>query len=213
MFKQALAGVRKRDRKKHIAQSKEYDSEFLEVKIFKKLLNYKSEGGKKMEFNLTEEKRLEYTLQIWKVSIETQMHFNELLIKMRTAVISIVLASFGVFSFVLKESSQEPAGLFNIDKAQRSIIAIKVGICFLIGQFLIDFFYYFRLLTGAVNFTKKIDEDYKNLKMLGLTESICKEVPGWLATSMVVIFYAIPVGVGFWLIQKIQLAICCNVIK
>lgn len=151
---------------------------------------------------LTEKEKLECDLKTWKVAIETQMHFNDLLIRMRTIIISIVLAVFGAFAIALKDSDLSATVI--TDKARICVIVIKIGMFYLLGQFLIDIFYYYRLLIGAVKFTENLDKKYENIGVFGLSKSISKETPRWLATGAVVIYYLIPILLGFWLINTIQ---------
>lgn len=53
--------------------------------------------------SLPEDALLKHKLTVWKTAIETQMHFNDLLIRMRTTVISIILAVFGAAAIALKD--------------------------------------------------------------------------------------------------------------
>jgi hypothetical protein len=156
---------------------------------------------------LSDKEKLDYDLQIWKVAVDTQMHFNDLLIRMRTIIISIVLAVFGAFAVALKDA--DLTAPITATKAKICIIVIKIGIFFLVGHFIIDLFYYFRLLLGAVKFTEALDDKYKNLEIFGLSKSISKKTPRWLAICVVVIYYLIPIVLGVWLINIIK----CNFLK
>ena len=156
----------------------------------------------KEKLNLSEEKRLEYELELWKVAIDTQMHFNELLIKMRTTVISIILATFGASAIALKDMNW----FVNIlgCEFRVSVVILAIGIVFLFVQFLIDATYYFRLLLGAVDYTEYIDKKYKNYDLFGLTSCISKRVPRWGAWLTLICYYWIPIllaGLVIWVIQ------------
>lgn len=79
-----------------------------------------------------EECDMEYLKEEWKTTIETQMHFNDLIIKFRSVVLSVFLTGLGVvygFSEKLKTDK-------NLDFVL--IIAFVFWIC----CFLLDYFYY-----------------------------------------------------------------------
>lgn len=141
-------------------------------------------------------------LKVWEVAINTQMHFNDLLIKMRTTVISIILAVFGTAVIALKDINFK-AQIFNC-QVPVGIIVLVIGLVFLFAQFLLDRFYYFRLLLGAVNFTRSLDKKYKDAQLLGLTESITKSMPQWQASLILFIYYLIPFILGILAIYIIQ---------
>jgi len=140
--------------------------------------------------SLTEKEKLDFDLKVWKVAIDTQMHFNDLLIKMRTTVTSIILAVFGAAAIILRDSSLRVKifdGYHHI-----SVIVLFVGFIFLMGQGVVDFFYYFRLLLGSVVFTKKMDDKYKEHNLFGLTTSISDKIPPCWAGFLVIIYYVVP---------------------
>ncbi len=152
--------------------------------------------GKKMD-----EKELKQDLEVWRVAVETQMHFNDLLIKSRTTVITVALAVIGATGIMLKEADI----YFNIcrQKVHIGVIILIVGVIFLIGQFIIDYCYYFKLLLGAVNFTEDMDKKYPG-RQFGLTTRISKSVPVWKAKIFLVTFYLIPIVLGIILILFIM---------
>jgi hypothetical protein len=131
-----------------------------------------------------DENELNHDREVWKVALETQMHFNDLLIKSRTTVITVALAVVGATTIALKETNI----FFKMCGWEFHVAAIVplLGVFFLFGQFLIDYYYYFRLLIGAVGFTKELDEKYK-------------------ARWMLMIFYIIPILLGVVLIVLIIL--------
>ncbi len=113
----------------------------------------------------------------WQTGIETQIHFNELIIRNRTLVITIGTAFIAGIGAAIK---------FQIDGTITVIASVAVLIFFGI-TFLIDYFYYFRLLKGAVKFTSELDEKlrnsqtkipYFNIPLFGLTDKINEEVEG-----------------------------------
>ncbi len=118
-------------------------------------------------------------VQVWEKSIETQIHFNDLIMRNRTIVISFVTAIFGAAAYSLRES-----GLFlKIFSVQYhiSVLIILFGMLFLIAYAYLDIHYYLRLLIGSVKFTEDLDNTYKGL---GLTSKISAEVKHKRATKV-----------------------------
>ncbi len=140
--------------------------------------------------------KLKHDLELYKMALDSQMHFNELLIKMRTTVISIILAVFGAATISLKDLNLYAQLLGR--KVHISIVILTIGIIFLACQWLIDFFYYYKLLLGSVKFTEKIDNDeaYKKLGFFGLTTSIIKSVSRTSAGVILCVYYFIPLLLG-----------------
>ncbi|MFC1755757.1 hypothetical protein ACFL96_20600 [Thermoproteota archaeon] len=139
-----------------------------------------------------DKKELDHIISVWKVAINTQMHFNDLLIKMRTTVISIILAVFGASVIALKDINFK-FEIFDC-KVHASVVILGIGCVFLFTQFILDFFYYFKLLLGAVDFTEKMDRDYSEYKLFGLTSMISKRISHHCAGVVLFLCYAIPFG-------------------
>lgn len=147
------------------------------------------------------EEMMRNKIEVWKVALKTQMHFNDLLIKTRTTVASIILAIFGASAIALKDEVQFRVEIFDF-RCHISVIILVIGLCFLIAQFILDYFYYFRLLLGAVKFTTDLDEDYPEL--FGLTTSITKSISPCKVRVLLIIYYLIPFllgGFAIWVIQ------------
>jgi len=146
------------------------------------------------EFN-----EIKLIIEEWKVVIQTQMHFNEMIMKMRTTAISIFLAIFGAAAYSLQ--SNLLLQIFNY-RFHASIIIAMVGIFMLLSVFVIDYFYYDKMLRGAVEKGYSIDDHFKNTKifgirLFGLNTSIKKGI-GKMGRSKRFIkgFYAIPIVAG-----------------
>lgn len=124
---------------------------------------------------LSEEKSIELLMREWEVEIQSQMHFNELIMKFRTAGLTIV----GLFL-------SATAGALRFD--QTLALAIWVSaIILLIAFWRLDVYYYYKLLIGAVKKTQKIDQIFseqemsininnKQINLFGLTKSITDEI-------------------------------------
>jgi len=125
----------------------------------------------------TEETKL--ILEEWKTVIQTQMHFNEMLMKMRTTGVSIVLAVFGAAAYSLQ---YEKLFLTICGYSfHASVLVIAFGLSMLFGVFGLDYFYYYKMLIGAVKRGYEIDEAYKdrqvdNTKIFGMTTMIRDEI-------------------------------------
>ncbi len=125
--------------------------------------------------NLSDEKSLELLMREWEVDLQTQMHFNELIMKFRTAGLTIV----GLFL-------SAAVGALKFDKT----LSIGIGlaaVALLIAFWILDSRYYFKLLIGAVNRTQRIDELFsseemflninkRSMRLFGLTRSITDEI-------------------------------------
>lgn len=126
----------------------------------------------------------------YKLVLETQMHFNEMLLRYRSLAFTVIPAFGGLAAFILG-----------------NVINAKVGLLFgstllgvWIAVFLVDYLYYFRMLLGAVRRSKEMEDEIRTQgfspSFLGLTTHICKRVPEWLAHLLVILFYFIPGAIG-----------------
>jgi hypothetical protein len=130
-------------------------------------------------------------LKEWEILLNTQMHFNDLIIKYRTAIVSLIVTLGGV---LIALSKKEPSWITSRDL---ELIGILLG-AFWVFAFLIDFFYYHQLLLGAVDHADKFDLDSKakDLGLFGLTASIKKRVSIKTSKMMIAFFYLGPLIVG-----------------
>jgi uncharacterized membrane protein YwzB len=127
--------------------------------------------------NSTEETKL--ILEEWKTVIQTQMHFNEMLMKMRTTAVSIVIAVFSAAAYSLQYDK-----LYLTIRGcsfHASVLIITFGLGMLVGVFVLDYFYYYKMLLGAVERGYQIDRAYKDklidgAKMFGLSTEIRKAI-------------------------------------
>lgn len=139
---------------------------------------------------------LKYYIEEWKTVIQTQMHFNDLIIRFR----SITLTAFA--SFI--------AGIFVIQKTTnislKDLLAvILIVLIFWVTVGILDFFYYFRLLLGAVSQGLKFDQSeyFKKMGLFGLTTNISNHIHPPASRLLIFFYYALPlVSVGAILILK-----------
>ena len=118
-------------------------------------------------------------LEEWKTVIQTQMHFNDMIMKMRTTGVSIVLAVFGAAAYSLQYDKL----ILTISNYSfhASVLVVAFGLGMLVGVFGLDYFYYYKMLLGAVKRGYEIDEAYKdrpvdNTKIFGMTTMIRDEI-------------------------------------
>lgn len=107
------------------------------------------------------------------------MHFNDMIMKMRTTGITIVLAFFGAASIALQYDKMY-LSIFNFS-FHASVLIIISGLILLVGVFVLDYFYYYKMLRGAVNRGYQIDNAFETktidgMKLYGLSTEIHKAV-------------------------------------
>ncbi len=154
--------------------------------------------GKERQLGNVEETKI--VLKEWKTVIETQMHFNEMIIRARTTGVSVTMAVYGAAALAI---GQYPSRFFKIYCLEFHVSAaiIFFGLLLLFSIFYIDYFYYYPLLLGAVDRGKEIDEAYQSrtidgTRLFGMTNAISKKVSKSSAKKCIFIFYGIPFIVG-----------------
>jgi len=128
----------------------------------------------------------------WKAVIETQMHFNDLIIRFRSIILTAFITLIGA-SLALKNTE-------HIDKIQVLELLAMAGILW-ITACVMDYGYYHRLLLGSVRQALKFDNSElgKKYGLFGLTTCISDAVHPPTSKIMVGLFYAIP-GIGIVLL-------------
>jgi hypothetical protein len=132
-----------------------------------------------------DEKYKEYLLEEWKITVQTQMHFNDLIIKFRSIVLSVFIGALGII-FGLVEKFNLSNKLAN----KAFLFAITFWLCCA----LLDYFYYNRLLIGSVRHARKFDTntELKKIGLFGLTETISFHVSEMASKILILSFYLIP---------------------
>ena len=138
---------------------------------------------------------MEHLKDEWKTTIETQMHFNDLIIKFRSVVLSVFLTGLGVVFGLSKE----------MDSNGNLCFILTIAFVFWFCCFLLDYFYYQKLLLGAVKHAEKFDENefFRKKGLFGLTKSISFEISGLLSKALIFIFYILPLMVLVILYNKL----------
>ena len=129
-------------------------------------------------------------IEIWKIVVEVQRHFNDISMRIRSMFVTIVLALFASIGFLLDKKLNLEIWIFNI---QFATLLPLFGIVGALLFYFIDRYWYHRLLVGSVKHAIGIETKYKNeIPELSLTEAIGAESPytprgvvRWLANVLV----------------------------
>lgn len=146
-------------------------------------------------------------LDEWKTVIETQMHFNEMIMTMRTTGVSVVLAVFSAAAYSLQYNLI--INFIELKNVHVAFFIVLFGIGMMIGIFVLDYFYYYKMLLGAVERGYQIDKSYENkiidgVKMFGMTTLIRDKIGKRdLAKYFVWFFYLIIIFFGLLFLYSI----------
>jgi len=135
-------------------------------------------------------------IDIWKTTVQTQMHFNEMLQKVRFIGLTIVIGVMGAAAETLRiESPVQVNFLFLRDIHIAAIIQL-FALLLWIGLIFLEI-YFFGLLIGAVEYGEQIEKSCKMLEG-GLTNRITLSVSKRKAQKLLFVFYAVPLGGGLY---------------
>lgn len=141
-----------------------------------------------------EECDIEFLVKEWEVTIQTQMHFNDLIIKFRSIVLSVFIASLG-FIYGISEK-------LDLTEEVRNKF-LMFAVVFWLCCFLLDYFYYHQLLIGSVEHSCKFDNNkkFREKGLFGLTKTINLNISPLISTILVWMFYLLPLIFLFIIIQ------------
>jgi len=137
----------------------------------------------------------------WKTVIETQMHFNDMLMRMRTAAISVVVAIFGAAAALMGQFPDQRLSICG-RKVHASVGVIFGGLVLWIVIFIMDYCYYYKMLLGAVERGQEFDrafekaEFYGQFHLFGMTTLISTAVRRPTARRLVCLFYGVIFALG-----------------
>jgi len=124
---------------------------------------------------------LERKLTVWEKTIDVQIHFNDLELRIRNYAITILAAVLTGSALTLKDNIS--VDLF----ARRISVAVLIifsGLIVWLAFYTMDALWYHRLLLGAVEHGKKVEEALKaELSEIGLTEAIGARKPRGVGLS------------------------------
>lgn len=122
-------------------------------------------------------------LKVWEKTIDMQMHFNKMCMRLRHAALSILSALLAATAIAIRLEGLIQTGSSQIPVAS---IFIYVAIIILLSFYLMDRFWYHLLLRGSVEYAKYLGEEAKksglNFK-LNVSEVIEKKNKGRLNLS------------------------------
>lgn len=155
-----------------------------------------------MEIKVPDEQISELEFKLWEIGISTQMHFNDLIMKIRAIVLSIITAIFGSSALVLSQSDYFIT--INSLKIHISVFIIIIGFILLLAHLILDFNYYFRLLLGAVKCTQDLEIKYPILTLTSKIQSKVSEKRAWTSlilyySLMLITFLSIALALFFML--------------
>ena len=89
--------------------------------------------------------------------MDTQMHFNDMLLRTRSAGMSIVIAVFGGAAVTLERFPQDL--LLSGARIPMAAVVMFFGLLLLFSMFVLDYFYYYRMLLAVVERTEEIEAE------------------------------------------------------
>jgi hypothetical protein len=121
----------------------------------------------------------------WQIVIETQMHFNDLILRFRGLTLTSFSALAGGVIAIGELTEIEGTVLY---------LLLVLPIIFWFAAMAMDLGYYHRLLIGAVGEATKYDENtwFKKQGYFGLTATIRKSITPGIARSFVILYYIVP---------------------
>ena len=134
----------------------------------------------------------------WRAAIDTQMHFNDMLIRTRAAGMSIVVAVFGGAALAVEKFPQHVTLFLGID-VHLAAVVMFFGLMLLFSLFVLDYFYYYRMLLAAVDKTEALESESRqpgSPLAFDLTGSISSKVSRARATIVLWVFYGVPFVCG-----------------
>lgn len=166
------------------------------IKIEEKLCN--ESKTEKSSSPITPEEMSNF-LKEWEIVIKTQMHFNDMIMKVRTATVSFVVGVFSAAAYILQYDL--PLKIFG-HSVHASVMVIMTGIVMLTVMFLIDYFYYFKMLLGSVNVGYEFEKEFQSIqsthKYFTLSSSIRNAIgKPHRSKYFVMLFYSSIIVAGF----------------
>jgi len=142
---------------------------------------------------------LKIILEEYKFVVQTQMHFNEMINRMRTTAISVflVIISFSVFSLQYNLTMKLNNYIFHA-----SILIVLMSLIFLLSIMIIDLYYYNVVMLRYASRASRRDKQFKEYKNLnfsfpGQNILISEEINERKASrKIIILFYALPFMIG-----------------
>lgn len=135
----------------------------------------------------------------WKKVIDVQMHFNQLIIQFRTAILTIFITLLWWILWYIWIIYKD-RNIVNINNVGFNIkIIFLLPLIFLLIWFVIDYFYYSKLLFWSIEAASKFDNDenFKKLGLYWLTREISKKTSWFTFSFVMIILYLFPMIIYF----------------
>ena len=130
-------------------------------------------------------------LEVWKVTIDVQKHFNDLSMRVRNIAITVLGAFLAAAGYALQD--QATVTLLGSSFSLTAWILVAAIICWS-AFYLMDLHWYHRLLRGAVKHGKSVERALEGrIPVIGLTQTIERASPvyGLRASQRLTIFYGL----------------------
>lgn len=142
----------------------------------------------------------EVLLDEWKTVIGVQMHFNEMIVRMRTTGLSVVIGVYGAAALSISQFPRK----FLVGFAHPfhpSAAILLFGLLLLLSIFALDYLYYFRMLVASVEQGEQLDRQMRprtlsGVHLFGLTTLISTRVTRGRARISLILFYGLPFLAG-----------------
>jgi hypothetical protein len=138
------------------------------------------------------------SVQRWRTVIDTQMHFNRMLMRTRFTGVSMVMAVFGAAAVGLAQYPVHAIVVFGV-RIHISAAVIVFGLSLLATLFVLDYFYFYRMLLAVVQHAEEMEiasqQPGAPIKF-GLTCCISNAISRKRAAVVLLLFYAIPLVSG-----------------
>jgi hypothetical protein len=107
---------------------------------------------------------MELLLQEWKQVTDMQMHFNDMIIRMRTLAVSVVISVFGAAGLAIGQFQDRFIRIAG-EEIHVAAIVVAFGLVLWLTIFTVDYGYYYKLLIGAVRRGWQIDDAFRTVKL------------------------------------------------
>ena len=155
--------------REHIRPSHTLNSNFAEILKHFEFKDFHQESPQ-----LTDEGKKQI-IDIWKVIVGVQQHFNEIEMRIRALFVTILLALLASIGFLMDKKLSFLFGSLTVQFATFLPLAGVLGTCLF---YFIDRYWYHRLLLGSVNQARFIELKHRDeIPELSLTDAIAKESP------------------------------------
>jgi len=137
-------------------------------------------------------------VQRWRAVIDTQMHFNDMLMRTRSIGLSMVIAVYGA-AIVSAGQFPDSTVTFLGHRLHVGVGIFAVGMLLLVSLFLLDRCYYYRMLLAAVEHAEEIERESGSAAQpieLRLTRRISGSVSRPMSSLVLFMFYAVPFVIG-----------------